>query len=92
MGEPSGQTEQLRLDFIRTELETCRVFAGLAATEHQVGDRNAAEHCTGESEKAYFTIIRFLPRVTCAEERREFETKLSELRTTLDDLHHRIAT
>jgi hypothetical protein len=86
-----AEIEQLCLDFIRTELETSRVFATLAATEHQIGDREAAEHCTRESEKAYHTVIRSLSRVTCAEERREFETKLRGLRETLDDLHQRIA-
>jgi hypothetical protein len=86
-----AEIEQLCLDFIRTELETCRAFANLAATEHQIGDREAAGHCTRESEKAYHTVIRSLSRVTCAEERREYETKLRGLRETLDDLHQRIA-
>jgi hypothetical protein len=68
------------------------VFACLAATEHQIGDREAAEHCIRESQKAYYTVIRYLPRVTWAEERREFETKLKELRETLDDLARRTGT
>jgi hypothetical protein len=85
------ETEQRRLDFIRRELETCRTFASLAATEHQIGDREAAEHCTRESKKAYCTAIRFLSRVASSEERRGFETKLGELRETLDDLDERIA-
>jgi len=86
-----AETEELRLDLIRTELETCRTFATLAATEHQIRDREAAEHCTREANKAYYTVIRFLSRVTCADERRGFETKLKELRETLDDLDQRIA-
>ncbi len=56
---------------IRTELETCRTFASLAATEQQIRDREAAERCTRESKKAYYTVIRFLPRVTCAEESKD---------------------
>jgi hypothetical protein len=86
-----AETEQLRLDFIRTELKTCITFASLAATEHQIGDRKAAEHCTRESKKAYYTVIRFLSRVTCAEDRRGSETKLRELRETLDDLRQQVA-
>lgn len=86
-----AETEQLRLDFIRTELETCRTFASLAATEFRIGDREAAQHCIRESERAADTAIRFLPRVTCAEKRREFEKKVRDLRETLDDVRQRNA-
>ena len=54
------EAEQLRIDFIRTGLETSRTFASLAATEHNIGDLEAAEHCTGVSENAYNTVVRFL--------------------------------
>ena len=82
--------EQLRIDFIRTELETCRTFTSLAATEYEIGDREAAEHCIGESEKAYRTVFRFLSGVTCVEEMWRIQTKLRELRETLDNLRQRI--
>ncbi len=59
-----AEGERLRIDFIRTELETCRTFNVLAATEYEIGDREAAEHCIGESEKAYRTVFRFLPGLT----------------------------
>jgi hypothetical protein len=81
---------QLRIDFIRTGLETSRTFASLAATEHNIGDLEAAEHCTGVSEDAYNTVVRFLSRVTSAEAKRRFETQLRQLRETRRDLHQRI--
>ena len=74
----------------RTELESCRTFAALAATELQIGDRGAAEHCTRESNKAYDTAVRGLSRVLSAEERRRFDPTLRGLRETLDDLRQRI--
>ena len=85
-----AQTEQLRLEFITTELETCRTFASLAATELQIGDREAAEHCITESKKACDTAIRFLSTVTCSEERRRLEKRVRDLRETLDDVRQRI--
>jgi hypothetical protein len=86
-----AEAERLRLDFIRTELESCRTFAILAATELQIGDREAAEHCARESKKAYDTAIRFLSKVTDAEERRRIEEALRVLRETLYDVCQRIA-
>ena len=86
-----AEVEQLRLDCIRTQLESCQTFAGLAATELQIGDREAAEHCTRESKKAYDTAVRVLSRMTSAEQRRRFETKLRDLRETIDALRQRIA-
>ena len=85
-----AEGEQLRIDFIWTELETCRTFTSLAATEYEIGDREAAEYCIGESEKAYRTVFRFLSDVTCVEERRRIQTKLRELRETLDNMRQRI--
>jgi hypothetical protein len=91
LADLQAEAQQLCLDFIRTEVDTCRTFATLAATEFQIGDREAAEHCTRESKKAYDTAIRFLSRVTRAEERRRIEETLRVLRETLDDVCQRIA-
>jgi hypothetical protein len=43
-----AETGRQLLDFIRAELETCRTFASLAATEFQIGDQEAAERCIEE--------------------------------------------
>jgi len=59
------EAEQLRHDLISTGLEMSRTFASLAGTEHNIGDLEAAEGCTRESEKAYQTAIRYLSGVTC---------------------------
>ncbi len=80
------ESQQLRLDFIRTELDTSRTFARLASTEYKIGDREAGERCKRESEKAYRTVLRFLPELKCEEEKREFEGTLRDLREMLDAL------
>ena len=46
-----GETEKLLLDFIKIQLESCGIFSSLAATEYEIGDREAAEHCRRVSEK-----------------------------------------
>ena len=84
------ESKQIRHDFITTEMELCRTFASLASTEYQIGEREAAEHRIGESEKAYGTVLRSLPDVTCVEERQGFEKQLRALREMLDRLLDRL--
>jgi hypothetical protein len=84
------EAQRLHCEFIGTALETCHTFASLAATEYEIGDREAAERCTREAEKAHLTVIRFLSGVMVDEEGQRFERSLKELRETLNELHRRI--
>src|SRR2546425_7790346 len=73
--EKTGRT---RYQFLRAELQTC--FTALEVGKYQlsVGNATVAEREVAAVEKGIRAIQRFLPEVS-AEQRREVETKLSEL-------------
>jgi hypothetical protein len=52
------KTEQVRLDFIRTDLEVCLTLADLAETRYSLGDREHAEHTLAKAEKGYSDLRR----------------------------------
>jgi hypothetical protein len=56
------QTEQARLDFIRTDLGVCMTFATVAETAYSMGHREHAERTLASAEKGYSDMLRTFPR------------------------------
>jgi hypothetical protein len=101
-GRPGGfedlyaESDQLRIDFLRTDLAMCLTLTELAATRLQIGHEEAAKQTIAEAEKGYKTILGFLsdpkhsPHVT-DEDRRELTTDLEKLRQSLAERRQRLA-
>jgi len=77
--EKTGRT---RYQFLRAELQTCFTALEIGKYELSVGNATVAEREVAAVEKGIRAIQRFLPDVS-AEQRREVETKLSELNEIL---------
>lgn len=80
------ESDQTRLDFIRTDLEVCQTLAATVEAEYNIGYREHAERTLAEVEKGYSTLLRLVSqekRLT-AEVEEEFQSKL--LRRRLDGL------
>ena len=98
MSGPSDQfadlkvnSDRIRIEFLRTELETGFTFATVAETERHIGDDAAATRCLGHAEKAYSTLARFLSDPKHAKniddaQHRELTTGMERLREKLDEL------
>ena len=84
--EPQVTTERTRYEFLTTDLEVCFTFAKLVEAKIRLNDREAAERALVKAETGYETIRRFLVDVRNSEYRKEIETKLNQLRTSLDNL------
>jgi hypothetical protein len=82
------QTEQVRLDFIRTDLEVCLTFAAVVETEYDMGNRDHAERTLAEAEKGYSTLLGLLSQAKGLqlETENELHTRLKQLRERLDRL------
>ena len=80
--------EQVRLDFIRTDLDVCLTFAAIVETEYNLGNREHAEHTRAKAEKGYSDMLRFFTQATgmTAEVEKELQSKFKELRKRLDTL------
>jgi hypothetical protein len=82
------QTEQARLDFIRTDLDLCLTFATVAETAYSMGHREHAERAIAGAEQGYSTLLRFFSKAKSltAEIEQELQPKFKELRERLDGL------
>jgi hypothetical protein len=90
-----AESDQNRVDFLRTDLRACFTFADVALTQLQIGKRENAERALADSEKGYESVSRFLSDRKHAdrlseEVRREFAGELERLRQTLDELRDRM--
>jgi hypothetical protein len=86
-----AQTDQMRIAFLRTDLELCFTIASLAQTEFELGHTDAAEWSARNLEKGYATFRRFLSDPKHAahitdEEHRELTAGLERLRAKLDGI------
>ncbi|SRR5260221_497443 len=88
--EPQVTTEQTRYEFLTTDLEVCFTFAKVVEAKIRLNDREAAEGALVKAERGYDTIRRFLADVRNSEHRKEIETKLNRLRTSLDALRSQL--
>jgi hypothetical protein len=79
---------QIRLNFIRTDLEVCLTLTGLAETKFRMGNRERAERILARAEKRYSDLLRFssLERGIAAEGQRELQSKFKKVRERLDGL------
>ena len=77
-------TEKSRVDFLLTDLGLCSTFVDLVKTEREMGDREAANRILKKAETAYATMARMLPDVENADQKHEFNQKLTKLRARLD--------
>ena len=89
--ELQSQSDQNRIEFLRTELSACFTFASVAETEFNIGNNEHAQRSIADAEKAYATMQRFLSDPKHAEhisgeERQELTQGMAELRKKLDDL------
>jgi hypothetical protein len=85
------ETDQARLDFIRTDLELCLTFATVAQTAYRMGHREHAERAIASAEEGYSTLLRFfsLEKNLTPEARNELQLKFKSLRERLDELQRR---
>ena len=84
--EPEVTTERTRYEFLTTDLEVCFTLAKLVEERIRLKDRGVAKQALVKAERGYDTIRRFLTDVRNTEYRQEIETKLNQLRTSLDAL------
>lgn len=54
------QSNRNRIEFLRTELQTCFTLIGLAETEQRSGNLEHAARSISDANKAYATVIHFL--------------------------------
>jgi hypothetical protein len=85
------ETNQALLDFIRTDLDLCLVFATVAETAYSMDHRAHAERNIANAEKGYSDMLRYFLRArgkTAAVES-ELQSKFTQLRDRLDGLQQR---
>ena len=85
-----AQTQRARYDFLIADLEVCATFATLVETEVAAGKLDAAQRVLESAEAAYATIRRLFPKLENADERKEIEEKLKQLRARLDALDRKL--
>ena len=85
------ETDQVLLDFIRTDLGVCLTFAAVAETANSLGHREHAERTIAAAEKGYSDMLRYFLRARgmTPKVRKELESKLKHLRERLDGLRQR---
>jgi hypothetical protein len=83
-----NDAEQVRLDFLRTDLDLCLTFATVAQTAYRMGHREHGERTIASAEKGYSTLLRFfsLAKNLTPEARNELQLKFTSLRERLDEL------
>ena len=83
-----AETDQALLDFIRTDLDLCLVFATVAETAYSMGQGEHAERTIASAEKGYSDMLRYFLRargMTPGVEK-ELQSKFKHLRERLDGL------
>jgi hypothetical protein len=85
------ETDQLRLDFIRTDLWVCLTLARVAETYYDSGNGERASRTIASAEKGYSDMLRFFSqaRGMTAEVEKELQLKFKQLRERLDGLQQR---
>jgi hypothetical protein len=86
--ELQNQTEQARLDFIKTELDLCATFAAIVETEYSLGNREHAYRTMAEAEKAHSEALRAFSQATglTPKAEQELQRRFKHLRDRLDGL------
>src|SRR4051812_45639432 len=87
----TAESHRSRLDFLRTELDSCFTFISVAETAFRSGDHERAERALAHAEGGYATAVMFMSDPKYAhyldeEEARELRARLKRLRSMLDDL------
>jgi hypothetical protein len=77
-------TRALCNQLIRVNLGTCFLYAGLAKSELQAGQRRLAERSFGLARSSHEAIQRFLGKLEDERQRNEVETHLVRLGEKLD--------
>jgi hypothetical protein len=85
------ETDQALLDFIRTDLDLCLVFATVAETAYSMGRREHGERNIANAEKGYSDMLRYFLRARgmTPEVEEELKALFKQLRERLDGLHRR---
>jgi hypothetical protein len=82
--------QRTRYAFLTTDLEVCATFSKIVETELAAGKPDAAQRVLESAEAGYATIRRLYPRLENADERKEIEEKLNQLRWRLDVLDRKL--
>lgn len=82
--------QRARYDFLTTDLEVCATFSKMVETELALGKLDAAQRVLEKAEAAYTTIRRLVKKLENADERKEIEEKLNQLRARLDALDRKL--
>jgi hypothetical protein len=80
-----AETEQARLDLIRTDLGVCLTLADLAETEFGLGNREHAEQTLAKAAKGYSDMLRLFSEATGVTDEVE-----SELRSKFKEISDRL--
>jgi hypothetical protein len=82
------ESEQIRIDFIRADLDVCLTFAAIVESEYNMGNREHAERTLAETEKGYSDMLRFfaLAKGLTPEVEKELQSKFKYVRERLDGL------
>src|SRR5215831_1139879 len=91
--ELRSQSDNVRMEFLRTELAASFTFISLAETERSIGNDEHAKRAAADAEKAYAALQRFLTdpkhsKHVNDEERQELTERMVELREKLDSFAH----
>ena len=85
------ESDRLRADFLRTDLELCFTFADVAEAKLKRGDHEGAEQALSDAKKGHEAVGRFLSdpkhaKNLTTEELSEFTGGLERLRKRLDEV------
>jgi hypothetical protein len=82
------ETEQARINLIRTDLELCLTFATVAKTAFSMGHTEHAERAVASAEKGYLDMLGLYSkaRKPTPETKKELQLKFTRLRERLDEL------
>jgi len=86
-----ARSHENRMTFLRTDLELCSTFAGLAEKSIAAGSHEEARRQIGHAEEGYSTILRFLSdpkhaRHFSSSDIQELTAGVADLRQRLDRL------
>jgi nitrogenase subunit NifH len=82
--------QRTRYAFLTTDLEVCATFSKMVETELVAEKLDAAQRILEKAEVAYATIRRLYPKLENADERKEIEEKLNQIRWRLDVLDRKL--
>jgi hypothetical protein len=85
------KTEQLRLDFIRTDLQVCLTLTSVAETKYGLNNWEHAARLIASAEKGYSSLLRFFSQAKnlAPEAKKELQLTFKRLRKQLDRLQQR---